>query len=154
MTENANTTASPRSDEIGAALELARLELDMDLAFLAEIMEEQEVLRRLSGDGASFGVSEGAALELSDTYCHLMLEGRLPSAVPDARVEPAVRHPAITERARIGAYLGVPLDAPDARRYTLCCLAHESRPTLEEADVRFIRGVGETVLSALARHPG
>jgi len=154
MTENAHTTAGPSSDEIGAALELARLELDMDLAFLAEIVEEQEVLRRLSGDGASFGVSEGAALKLTDTYCHLMLEGRLPSAVPDARAEPAVSDLPITAQARIGSYLGIALDAPDARRYTLCCLAHESRPTLEEADVRFIRGVGETVLSALARHPG
>ncbi len=153
MIDNDQTT-DPGSDEIGAALALARLELDMDIAFLAEIVDEQEVLRRLSGDGASFGVSEGFALELSDTYCHLMLEGRLPSAVPDARVEPAVAHLPITERARIGAYLGVSLDSHDARRYTLCCLAHESRPTLEEADVRFMRGVGETVLSALARQPG
>jgi GAF domain-containing protein len=153
MTQNAHTEAGSSFDEIGAALELARLELDMDVAFLAEIQEEQEVLRRLAGDGASFGVSEGFALPLSDTYCNLMLEGRLPSAVPDARVEPAVRHLRITEQARIGAYLGVPLEAGDARRYTLCCLAHESRPALEEADVRFMRGVGETVLSALARHP-
>lgn len=154
MKENGRAEPDPSTDEIGAALELARIELDMDLAFLAEIVDDQEVLRRLSGDGASFGISEGFALDLSQTYCHLMLEGRLPSAVPDARAEPAVRHLAITKQARIGAYLGVSLDAPDARRYTLCCLAHESRPTLEEIDVRFMRGVGETVLSALERNPG
>ncbi len=39
----------------------------------------------------------------------------------------------------------------DARLYMLCCLAHESRPALGEADLRFMRGVAETVLAALGR---
>jgi GAF domain-containing protein len=51
--------------------------------------------------------------------------------------------------ARIGAYIGVPLSGNDARLYVLCCLAHESRPALGEADLRFLRGVGETVLASL-----
>jgi GAF domain-containing protein len=134
-------------DEIGAALELARIELAMDLAFLGEVTQEHEVVRRFAGDGASFGVAEGSAAELSHTFCRLVLDGRLANAVPDTSAEPAVRNLPMTEQARIGAYLGVPLDH-DLRQYMLCCLAHEPRP-LDDADVRFMHGVGATVLAAL-----
>ncbi len=147
MAEVEGRGGTRHADEIGAALELARMELAMDLAFLGEVTAEHEVVRRFAGDGPSFGIAEGSAAELSQTYCRRVLDGTLANAVPDTRAEPAVRDLPMTEQARIGAYLGVPLDH-DMRRYMLCCLAHEPR-SLAEPDVRFLRGLGETVLAAL-----
>ena len=43
----------------------------------------------------------------------------------------------------------MPLTTSDARLFIVCCLAHEQRPSLTERDVRFLRGVGETIMAEL-----
>ncbi len=141
-------------DGIVAALALARRQLDMDVALLGEVADGREVVRCADGDTASFGVVEGAGLDLSESYCQHVLEGRISGAVPDASANEAVADMRVTRSAGIGAYVGVPISASDARLYMLCCLAHESRPGLGDADLRFMRGLGETVLAALERRHG
>lgn len=136
---------------VAEALALARRQLDMDLAFLGEVVEGREVVVQADGDGASFGLAEGASVELTETYCRHVLEGRSSGAVPDACADPSVGSLPITRSARIGSYVGVPIPASDARLYMLCCIAHASRPALGEEDLRFMRGLGETVLAALER---
>jgi GAF domain-containing protein len=134
---------------VSAALALAREQLDMDVAFLGEVVADREVVRSVSGGVDSFGFVPGASIELASTYCQQVLDGRLDGVVADSATEPLVCDLEITRRARIGAYIGVPLHTGDARLYMLCCLARESRPALGEADLRFLRGVGETVLASL-----
>ena len=51
----------------------------------------------------------------------------------------------------VRAYIGVPFKTADARAYVLCCLAHEARPDLGEADVRFLQGVAESLRPLLGR---
>lgn len=59
--------------------------LGMDVAYATEFVDDHQVFRVLRGDGASFGVHEGLAMPLQQTYCQRVLDGRLPS--PDrARV--------------------------------------------------------------------
>lgn len=135
--------------ELLAALALAREQLEMELAFLGEVTDGREVVRSAAGDGESFGLAVGMSIELSSTYCQRVLEGQIDGVVGDAAHEAATRDLDITRHARIGSYIGVPVTTQDARLYMLCCLGHESRPTLGEADLRFMRGVAETVLAAL-----
>lgn len=123
----------------------------MDIAFLGEVVGDREVVLAAAGDTDSFGLAKGTSVEMSATYCQHVLEGRLDGAIPDAAREPLTSGLEITRRAGIGSYIGVPLRTRDARLYMLCCLAHESRPALGEADLRFMRGVAETVLAALPR---
>ncbi|HVS29054.1 MAG TPA: GAF domain-containing protein [Solirubrobacteraceae bacterium] len=130
-------------------LELAQGELNMDVALLGEVVDGREVVRFTAGDAASFGVRTGASTPVEETYCHRILEGRLPNAVADARTDVTVRDLRVTKLAGVGSYIGVPLTARDARLYILCCLAHEARPELGEADVRFLRGLAETVIDQL-----
>ena len=151
LTEEPQRRERPHAEELTAALTLAREQLEMDVAFLGEVEGGREVVRTSSGDADSFGLAQGTSVDLSATYCQHVLEGRLDGAVPDATREPLTAGLEITARASIGAYIGVPLRARNARLYMLCCLAHESRPALGEADLRFMRGVGETVLAAVAR---
>jgi GAF domain-containing protein len=136
-------------DGILQALSLARGELEMDLGFLAELVDGHEVLRSVSGNARSFGLRPGTAIPLEASYFQRVVDGRLPNAVPDAAANPQVRELPITEGAGIGAYIGVPLEPFDGRTRMLCCLSRESRPALGEVDVRFLRGLGETVIATL-----
>jgi GAF domain-containing protein len=139
----------PRSS-LSAALAVAHRELDMDVAVLGEVVDGHEVVRFVSGDAASFGFVPGASAPLEETFCRRLLEGRVSNIVRDALEDEDVRDLQLTKLARIGAYIGVPLTTLDARLYILCCLAHEQRPALGERDVRFLRGLGETVIAELS----
>jgi GAF domain-containing protein len=139
-------------DTITAALELAHAETEMDVTVLAEICDGREVLRFAAGDLQSFGLAPGASMPIEDTYCHRLLTGRLSNYVPDTHADEQLRDLEITRAARVGAYLGVPLTAFDARLFVLCCLAHEQRPQLGERDVLFLRGLGESILAQLQEH--
>ncbi len=140
---------STAADPITAALELAHAETEMDVAVLGEVCDGCEVVRFAAGDVGSFGLVIGASMPIEDTYCHRLLTGRLSNFVPDARAEEELRDLEITRAARVGAYLGVPLTALDARLYVLCCLAHEQQPQLGQRDVLFLRGLGEAILAKL-----
>jgi GAF domain-containing protein len=137
------------ADAIGAALERAHAETGMDVAVLGEVRDGREVVRFAAGDLGSFGLSPGASMPIEDTYCHRLLTGRLSNYVQDARADEQVRDLEITRAARLGAYLGVPLTALDARLYVLCCLAHEQRPQLGQRDVLLLRSLGEAILAQL-----
>ncbi|MHB8695860.1 MAG: GAF domain-containing protein [Solirubrobacteraceae bacterium] len=143
---------SPAIDPMTAALELAHAETGMDVAVLGEIRDGHEVVRFAAGDLQSFGLAPGASMPVEDTYCYRLLTGRLSNYVPDTHADEQLRDLEITRVARVGAYLGVPLTAFDARLYVLCCLAHEQRPQLGERDVLFLRGTGESILAQLQEH--
>jgi GAF domain-containing protein len=140
---------SSAADPITAALKLAHAETEMDVAVLGEVCDGREVVRFAAGDLRSFGLVPGASVPIEDTYCHRLLTGRLSNFVPDAHADEQLRDLEITRAARVGAYLGVPLTALDARVYVLCCLAHEQRPRLGQRDVLFLRGLGEAILAQL-----
>ncbi len=138
-----------RPDQLAAALELARAQTAMDVAALGEVRNGREIAHSIAGDGASFGLRLGASLPIKDTYCERLLEGRISNIVRDAQHDQRVNDLPLTRRARIGAYIGVPLSVQDARLYILCCLAHEQRPHLGEHDVLFMHGLAATIIAAL-----
>lgn len=148
-TRRQRSAQSSAADRITAALEFAHAETEMDVAVLGEVCDEREVVRLAAGDLRSFGLASGASMPIEDTYCQRLLTGRLSNYVPDAQADEQLRDLEITRAARVGAYLGVPLTALDARLYVLCCLAHEQRPQLGQRDVLFLRGLGETILARL-----
>jgi hypothetical protein len=127
--------------------ELAMLcrELDMDSALVSEITGGREVVRWAAGEGDYATVS--AALE--ETICARLLDGRIGPLVSDTAAEPSLNRLEAVRAGTIGAYLGVAFTTADARLYVLCCLAREARPDLGEGDVRFLRGLAESVRSHL-----
>lgn len=136
-------------DGIIKALALARRQLGMDLAFVGELEGDREILRWVSGDAGLFGFRPGGWLAADQSYCRSLLDGELGCMVPDTAADPRVRDRELTRSARIGAYVGVPLEPFDHRTFALCCLARTPRPELGEEDVRFLRGLGETVIATL-----
>jgi GAF domain-containing protein len=143
--------AGPRPTRSGADVavqaELAMVcrELDMDTALVSEITGGREVVRWAAGEGDYAGISAA----LNDTICERLLDGRIGAIVPDTAGEPTLCDLATVRDGSIAAYLGVPFTTADARLYVLCCLAQEVRPDLGEADVRFLRGLAESIRSLL-----
>jgi GAF domain-containing protein len=135
-------------------LAVARRELKMDVALLSEVRDGREVVLWAVGNGRLPEFVAGASGPLRDTICQQLLDGRIDSIVHDARSDPRVRDLPVVRGTGAGAYVGVPLTGSAARRYVLCCLSREARPDLSETDVRFLRGLVESVRPAVDRAAG
>ena len=134
---------------IARALQTARELTGMDLAFVGHFEDGREIVSHADGDEGRFGMTRGAGIGLEATYCQRMVDGRLPSLVPDTAADAEAAAVPATAEAGVGAYLGVPLRTADAHLYMLCCLARERRPELGEEDLRFLAGVAETVRAVI-----
>src|SRR5215217_5085490 len=145
--------ASERAPEtVGRVLEAAREELGMDVAFVSEFARQRLIFRRLVGEAGSFGWQEGESVPLDDTFCRLLLEGRLPSAIPDAKADGRVRFLEITGKAGIGSYVGAPIRFSDGTLYgTFCVLSHSPEPSLAERDAQFVRVLARLVAEQIER---
>jgi signal transduction histidine kinase len=110
------------------------------------------VFRNIVGEAGSFGWREGGAVPLDDTFCRLLVEGRLPSVIPDAKSDGRVRFLDVTGEAGIGSYVGVPIRFSDGHLYgTLCALSHSPDPSLKERDAQFVRVLARLVAEQLER---
>jgi GAF domain-containing protein len=134
---------------IGTLLRMARDLLDVDVAMLTEIRDGREHARLAVGDWPEMGPMAGRSLPLEDTFCRLMLEGRLPHAVPDATADTRVAGLPLVTEAHVRAYLGVPLEPAGAELYVLCCLAREARPSLGAREVKLLSGLAASVRAEL-----
>jgi signal transduction histidine kinase len=104
------------------------------------------------GEADSFGWEEGESVALDDTFCRLLLEERLPNAIPDAKADGRVRFLQITGKADIGSYVGAPIRFSDGTLYgTLCVLSHSPEPSLGERDGHFVRVLARLVAEQVER---
>ena len=123
-------------------LELARDQLNMDVAFVSEFSQGQEVVRLIQGDGGSFGLRREGSLPLKETYSQRMAQGGIRNGITDARTDHRVIDLAPTAEGGVGTYVGVPITFSYGRIYgTLSCLSHDVNPALGERDVRFMHAV-------------
>jgi len=137
--------AGPRSvadEQIRTKLAMAMRELRADTALLTEVRDGHEHIRWQAGSGPYVGHS----VPLAHTICERLLSGQIDPIVSDVRNEPALHG---VQAGDVRAYIGVPFTTADARAYVLCCLAHEVRPDLGTADVRFLEGLVESLRQAL-----
>ena len=124
----------------------------MTLATVGQFQGERYVWRYLDGDGDSFGIYVGAESALEGSYCQMVVQGRLPNLVRDARREELTRDLPATRRAGIGAYAGVPITLPDGDLYgMLCCLSQRAEPELGMRDVRLLRILAGMIGEELGR---
>jgi GAF domain-containing protein len=147
-----------RQQEPGGAVErvlaVARRELKMDVAMLTEVREGREVILWAVGNDRLPAFVPDASAPLRDTICQRLLDGTISSVVHDTANDPRLRDLPVVRGTGLGAYIGVPLTGAAARRYVLCCLASEARPDLSEYDVRFLRGLVESIRPAVDRAAG
>ena len=134
---------------LSALVRMTRDLLDVDLALLTVIADGRETVRVSAGGWPEVSLRRGDSLPLEETFCRLMLEGRIGNVVRDTRTEAAVADIELVRRLGTRAYIGVPIRASDAELYVLCCLAREARPSFGVGEVRLLSGLAESVRAEL-----
>ncbi|MDP9377017.1 MAG: HD domain-containing protein [Actinomycetota bacterium] len=139
----------PSSDtdaHVQQTLAVAREQLDMDLAWLAEIDPENHTLRTLVARGDEWGLKVGDQVLCSRTYCHRVLTGEFLAAINDTLEHPVTREMPMTRELGVRSYIGVPVVLADGTFYgTICCLSRTPNHDLDERDVRFMKVLGRLV---------
>jgi GAF domain-containing protein len=132
-------------DRVNAIVRLTRDLMDMDVALLTEVDDGKEIARKAAGEWPGIGSLLGGAIPIEETFCKRMLEGRIGNVVTDVANDERARDLGMAKALGVAAWIGVPIELSDARLYVLCCLAHEARPSLDERDIRMLRGLAESV---------
>lgn len=141
-----------RSPTVERTLEAVREFLGMEVAYASEFVDTHQVFRVLRGDGDSFGVHEGLAMPLEETYCQRVLAARLPNLIPDVRGDDRAASLPVTDGAGVGAFASVPLTFSDGRVYgTLCAASHDPKPSLGYRELQFLHVFARIVADQLER---
>jgi EAL domain-containing protein (putative c-di-GMP-specific phosphodiesterase class I) len=142
-TEPPGMPARPGLSSVEALLETARAQLDMDIAFVSEFVGDQRVMRHITAR-VPIMTSPGDSEPLDGTYCKRIVDGRLPSVIPDSAANPVAAALPTTERSRIAAYVGVPIVFRDGQLFGTLC-------TVNRTPARDLRDRDASVLHVLAK---
>lgn len=117
---------------------MLRRQLRMDVVFVSEFVEGERVFRFVGG-GDALGLHAGDSAPLEQSYCHAVVQGRLPELVTDAApfvVDGSVPEVGIT----VGAHLSTPVVLSDGRVYgTVCCFSTSPQPDLQQSALACLR---------------
>jgi EAL domain-containing protein (putative c-di-GMP-specific phosphodiesterase class I) len=129
---------------------LAHCHLALDVVFLAELTVSGEVYRAVAGDHSSFEIVLNDGPPNHATYCRGLVAGEIPNVIHDAATDERVCGLPVTQRTRIGSFIGVPVRLSDGTSYgALCGLSHAPDNTLDERDVRFMSMLSELIVHDL-----
>ncbi len=137
---------------IGRFLRAARTHLDLQVAYVSEIVGNESVFRHVDAPGLEALVQPGDRKSLDDVYCRHILEGRLPELIPDTAAVPLASAMPITAAVPIGAHVSVPLRLPDGGLYGMfCCLGPAADPSLNRRDLAMMRTLADLAGQEIAR---
>ncbi|MBL0422988.1 GAF domain-containing protein [Ramlibacter sp. AW1] len=125
--------------------------LGMDVVFASQLVGDRRVFRCVSAAGPfDVAVAPGLSDALIDTYCRLIIEGRIPAIVHDSSVRPELVALEVTRRLRIAAYIGVPIVLADGSVFgTLCCISHSPRRDLVDSDTAALRLIAQAIAGSV-----
>jgi EAL domain-containing protein (putative c-di-GMP-specific phosphodiesterase class I) len=126
-------------ETVRRVLTLARTYLGMDVAWLATRCGEGEVLTHVEAADGGTAPPPGCTPSLDDSCCLRVLDGPVPSVVPDICADPVARALPVTGQLGIRAYVGVPVRASDGTLHgTLRCISRSPQPQLADVDLRVV----------------
>lgn len=109
---------------ISEALQSISALLSMETAFVSEISRGRRIFRHLKCCGEFASIQVGDSDPVEETYCQRVIDGRLPELITNTNLNLEARRLPVTEKLRIGCYLGVPIRFSDGSLYgTLCCFS-------------------------------
>lgn len=123
-------------DIVDSTLETVRRHLNMDLAYLSEVVGDDILFRAVAAKSADGPDRLGASRKFGTMYCHHIAEGRLPKLIRDTRHEPVALEMPITRELGIGSHVSVPIYRNDGSMFGMfCCLSPDPNPTLNDRDL-------------------
>jgi EAL domain-containing protein (putative c-di-GMP-specific phosphodiesterase class I) len=122
-----------------------REHLQLDVAFVGEVVGGQRVFRFVDST-VNDVISVGGWDPEEETYCHYVLEGRLPGCLPAPMEHPLAASLPVTTQLPVGSHLSVPIRFSDGRIFgTFCCFALEVRPSVSHGDLRAMELMADLV---------
>jgi putative two-component system response regulator len=117
-------------------VDLVRHHLEMDVAWLGELTEEEQIFHAVSG--AAFDFEPGRVTPREETICSRLVAGIVPEIIPDTRQEASVAQlPGVLEG--VASYIGVPVRLPGGELFgTLCAAGSEPLEGLSERDTSLL----------------
>lgn len=145
--------AAQETDVVEQALAAAHQHLGMDASYITTIDAHNQTIHAISGDADAAARYTGTVFPLEQTYCMRMLNGDIPSIVPDTRAEPAIKDLEVTQEFH--AYVGVPVRLSDGHVHgTLCCVSRQPRAGLGSEDLRFMQTLAGIVAARVEQARG
>jgi EAL domain-containing protein (putative c-di-GMP-specific phosphodiesterase class I) len=139
----------PLEQIIQSAVDLARLCLGMDVAFISEFRNGRRIFRHVAADGP-LPVQPGQSDPLADSYCQYVVDGSIPPIVDDSHVYPILKRLDCTEAMQIRVHLGVPVWLSDGSVYgTFCCYNRSLSSPLRELDAEALRRFADLIASMM-----
>ncbi len=136
-----------RDFDAAASGVLQLLQKNLGLGLWMVTRKESDDWIVLTAEDRSYGVKAGDVFNWSDSFCSRMVEGLGPRIAPIAREVEAYNEAPIGSQIEIGAYVGVPLRAPDGSLFgTLCAID----PEPQSQDLEAWQGNVETYARLLA----
>lgn len=132
-------------------LRVLREKLGMDVVFVAEFDGDQHVIRQVANPLHEQAHVPGEVRELEQTWCHYVVEGRLPRLVPDTRTEPTVRD-APPPPGTVGAFITTPIVLEGLKNYgTLCTYSFAANASLGERQLQAMEKAAHHISQAVSR---
>lgn len=137
-------------ERIQELLEVLRIVLDLDLAFVGEFTQGKRMFRFVAGGLDSMEIAPGMGDPLEESYCHWIAEGRMPGIITNALEEPTACKLAATEAGGIRSHVGIPLRMADGRLFgSLCAAGTTVRPDLEDTALDYVQNIARVIAREL-----
>ena len=120
--ERSGLLGSPETSGVDRLLRIALHAFDVRTAMFCVVDADRQVF--VDQIGLPEDWAEAGETPLSHSYCRLVVNEDAPLVVTDAGVDERVRDNPATSEASIGAYLGVPVRAPDGEPLGSFCVMH------------------------------
>ena len=127
---------------VGAALTTAADLLGMEVVFVGGLTDEEFAFERVLGELP--GVSEGARMPRTDSFCHRLIGGA-PPATDDAANDPAYADAPVRTALGLMSYVGVPIHAHDGRVVGTLCGIDRGRVPVPEQTLNILRTLAGVV---------
>lgn len=135
LTKHIESGTQPAS-VIHEALEAVRKHLDMDIAYVSEVRDDQVAFIHVACDGHHPVVAVDHRVALQDIYCLQIANGDLPYVVADVQVNPVTRDLPFVKAAKVGAFISAPIVRSDGTQYgNFCCFSHTARHDITQRDL-------------------
>jgi EAL domain-containing protein (putative c-di-GMP-specific phosphodiesterase class I) len=125
-------------------LHAIRQHLKMEVAFVAEFVNDQRIFRYVDSTWTKNPVHVGGGGPLDESYCQRVVDGRLPELLNDARANPVAAELPATFDIPVGAHMSVPIHLSDGSIYgTFCCFSRGADTSLNLRDLSLMRMLAE-----------
>lgn len=123
-----------------------RRRLHLDVAFVASFHDGVYVVDEIDGDPGVWDTVPDRELSVSDSYCVRVIDGRLPSVIPDTSRNQTTAALPITAALDIGSYVGAPINGPNGAPSGMTAVVGRGpKPDLNDDDLMLVRQVADLI---------